>query len=232
MTAVTVRHSPAKPKPFTWSYSKLKNFETCPKRHWHLDIARDVKEEESEQLKWGNYVHAQLAKRIKDGTPLPRSMESYNKWCERILADAADCDILVEQKLAITQHFEPCGYFDQDVWFRGVGDVIKCRGSVALIVDWKTGKILDDHSQLSLMAACVFAHRPDVHAVRSEFIWLKEDAQTSDVFRRDDMPKMWGGLLHRVNSLRLAFDTQSYPAKPSGLCKRFCPVEQCPHHGE
>ena len=43
-----------KPKPFAWSYSRLKNFEVCPKRHFHVDIAKDFREEEGESLVWGN----------------------------------------------------------------------------------------------------------------------------------------------------------------------------------
>ena len=45
MQVTTTRN---KPKSFAWSYSKLKNFETCPKRSWHLDVARDIKEPEGE----------------------------------------------------------------------------------------------------------------------------------------------------------------------------------------
>lgn len=220
-----------RPKPFTWSYSRLKNFETCPKRHWHLDIAKDVKEEESEQLSWGNFVHAALAKRISKSEPLPKGMEEYETWCEKILKDSDDAEILVEQKLAITKEFDPCGYFDANVWFRSVGDVIKISGAVALIADWKTGKILEDGSQLALAAQCVFSHHPSVHAVRSEFIWLKEDATTSQIFKREDMPGVWNAIFPRIRSLECAARDMSYPPKPGGLCRRFCPVTQCPHHG-
>ena len=54
-------------KPFSWSWSKLKNFRTCPKRHYHVDIAKDFKEDDSEDLLWGNEVHEALAKRIGKG---------------------------------------------------------------------------------------------------------------------------------------------------------------------
>ena len=74
MSVVTTRRAPAGPKPFSWSYSRLKNFETCPKRHWHVDINKDAKEEDSEQLQWGNAVHKALADRIAKGTSLPIGM--------------------------------------------------------------------------------------------------------------------------------------------------------------
>lgn len=219
-----------KPKPFAWSYSKLKNFESCPKRHWHVDIKRDIKEPEGEALLWGNAVHKALADRVEKGTPLPKTMADYEKWAERILVGGGR--VLVEQKLAITKDFGPTSWFGDDAWYRGIGDVIKIVGPVALIVDYKTGKILEDGSQLALMAACVFAHHPEVRKVRSEFVWLKEDATTRADFERSAMASFWRNIWPRIEMLEQAQATTSYPPKPGALCRRWCPVTVCPHHGE
>lgn len=227
MQVTTTRN---KPKSFSWSYSKLKNYETCPKRHWHVDVQRDVKEEEGESLQWGNAVHKALAERAAKGTPLPKGMEQFEKWVELIVTPGSN--ILVEQKLAITSEFAPCSWFADNAWYRGIGDIIKLAGPVALVADYKTGKIIEDGSQLALMAACVFAHHPTVKRVRSEFIWLKEDATTRADFDRDKMASVWAGLLPRVEALENASKTLTFPPKPGGLCKRWCPVRQCPHFGE
>lgn len=236
MAAVTTRRKPAGPKPFTWSYSRLKNFEACPKKHWHVDIAKDAKEDESEQLVWGNAVHAALAKRIASAEPLSKPMAKYEDWCKKIVGPVwplpSEVTLLVEQKLAITKQFGKCGYFDDDVWYRAVGDVIKLVGPVALALDWKTGKIVEDSQQLALLAACVFAHYPQVQRVRSQFIWLKEDAETREDFTRESMVQMWKNLWPRIASLENAHNSLTYPPKPGGLCKRWCPVKQCPHWGE
>lgn len=227
MQVVTTRN---KPKPFAWSYSRLKNFESCPKRHWHLDIQKDIKEEEGEALLWGNVVHKALADRVAKSVPLPKAMADYEKWAERILTGGGN--ILVEQKLAITKDFAATSWFGDTAWYRGIGDVIKIVGPVALIVDYKTGKILEDGSQLALMAACVFAHHADVKKVRSEFVWLKEDATTRADFTRDDMTRVWRNLWPRIEALEHAHNTITYPPKPGALCKRWCPITVCPHHGE
>jgi hypothetical protein len=228
MQVTTVRN---KPKAFAWSYSKLKNYETCPKRHWHVDVARDIKEEEGEALLWGNAVHKALAERVEKGTSLPNTMADYEKWAVRITS-GGNAKILVEQKLAINKDLGKESWFSDNAWYRGIGDVIKIMGPVALICDYKTGKILEDGSQLALMAACVFAHHPEVQKVRSEFIWLKEDATTRADFSREDMVKVWRGLWPRIEALEHAHNTLTYPAKPGPLCKRWCPVAVCPHHGE
>jgi hypothetical protein len=223
----TVRN---KPKAFSWSYSKLKNYETCPKRYHAIDVTKSYKEEEGEALQWGNAVHKALAERIAEpGKPLPKGMEHFEKWAESLLETGGT--ILVEQKLAINSSFGPTSWFGDDAWYRGIGDVIKIIGSVALIIDWKTGKIIEDGSQLALMAQCVFAHYPEVRQVRSEFVWLKEDASTRADFKRDDMMKVWAGLWPRVEALETAHKLTEFPPKPGGLCKRWCVVQSCPHHG-
>lgn len=229
MAVVTTRRTP---KEFAWSYSKLKNFESCPKRHFHIDIAKDIREEESEQLKWGNYVHDILAKRCGSGTPLPEGTPAhYEVWCDRITR-GGNSQILVEQKLAITRDLGKTSWFGNDAWYRGVGDVIKIVGDVALIVDWKTGKILEDSVQLALMAQCVFAHYPEVQRVRSIFVWLKEDADTTEDFSRADMVGLWNLLHPRITNLKNANDTMTYAPKPGALCRKWCPVTFCPHHGK
>lgn len=234
MKVVTTRRdgSPL-PKPFAWSYSKLKNFETCPKRYWHIDDQRQY-QEESEQLAWGNRVHKCAAERLKDGTPLPPDVAMLEPWCQRIIGDGRGV-ILVEQKLAIAADFGACGWFDKGArpaWFRGVADAIKIAGPVALAIDWKTGKIVEDSVQLALMAQCIFAHHPEIQKIRTEFIWLKEDATTRADFAREDMAELWRGLLPRVSALKQAHEIVSFPPTPGKLCRKYCPVDVCPHYGE
>jgi hypothetical protein len=225
----TTYHNP-QAKQFAWSYSKLKNYETCPKRHFHVDIAKDFKEAESEQLVFGNYVHKELAKAIETKSTLPAQIYDLQKWVDKVLTSPGNN--FVEQQLAILRDYSPCPWFDKKTWFRGIGDVIKINGPVALALDWKTGKIVEDSQQLMLMAQCVFSHHPEIQAVRAEFIWLKEDATTSQKFLRADMPGHWANILPRIAQLEQANQTLTYPAKPGFLCKRWCPVTTCPHNGE
>lgn len=219
-----------KPKPFAWSYSKLKNYETCPKRSWHIDHAKDIKEEESEQLLYGNTLHKVLAEAISGKAPLPGHFKHLQPWVDKITA-SGNGTILVEQQLAITKDFGPTDWFGKDAWYRGIADVIKIVGPVAAVLDWKTGKILEDGVQLALMAACVFAHHPEIQKIRTEFIWLKEDAVTRADFSRDDMAKVWAGVLPRVQSLEDAIKGANFPPKPGYLCRKWCPITHCPHNG-
>lgn len=227
--AVTTRLGPAPPKAFTWTYTKLKNFEACPKKHYEVDVLKNF-QEDSEQLTWGNSVHDALAKRVGEKrTPLPKGMTSYEPWAEKLVTTPGN--IFVENKMGLTREFAPAGFFDRDVWLRAIVDVIKIHGDVALLIDWKTGKIKEDLVQLALSAACVFAKYPEIKKIRARYVWLQENAQTDEDFTPEDMPGLWKGLWPRVQALEHAHNTTTYQAKPSGLCRNWCPVRDCPHYG-
>jgi hypothetical protein len=217
-------------KEWSWSYSKLKNFETCPKKHYEVDIAKSFAEEAQEggALEYGNRVHDVFKNVLKNGAALPPDLINLQQWVNRVQAGPGE--LLVEQKYAITRQFQKTGYFAPDVWYRGIGDVVRIDRDLALILDWKTGKILDDSVQLMLMAQCLFSHYDQLKYVRSEFVWLKEDCTTPELFTRQEVANQWSGLLERVHALETASRTLTYPPKPSGLCKRHCPVASCPFY--
>jgi hypothetical protein len=218
-------------KPFTWSFSKLKSFETCPKKFYEQDVLKNFHEGESEQLIWGNQVHQTLAKVLEGKLPeLPDEMGAYQKYVDMVRSLPGR--LYVEQKYAITKDFGPTTYFAPNVWYRGIGDVVKIEGTRAVILDWKTGAIKVDSVQLMLMAQCIFAHFKDVQRVHTGFVWLKDDATTMEEYNRDTMAEDWAGLLGRVTDLEDALKSLNFPPKPSGLCRKWCPVTSCPYHGK
>lgn len=231
----TTRSGAVRKKPFAWSFSRLKNFEVCPKRHWEIDLQKNVKEPEGEQLVWGNVVHTAFAERCgPNRTVLPHEVASAypagEAWAQRVLGN--DGDIYVEEGLALDRNFAPCGNFDANVWLRVKCDFMRITGDVALAVDWKTGKVLEDSVQLALTAACIFAKFPQVQGVRSTYVWLKEDCESSETFFRSDMQTMWRSIWHRIEAMEQAHLNTDYPPKPSGMCLRWCAVKSCPHNGK
>lgn len=222
-------------KPFSWSWSRLKNYRTCPKRHYHVDIAKEFKEDESDALLWGNQVHDAMAKRIARGVALPNTMQRYEDWPARVLAMTADgIELKVENKLAMDKMFQPTSFFDASTWFRAVIDVLGLNRPKrsAFTIDWKTGGTVNpEFEQLGLSAQTIFAHYPDVDEVLALYVWFGHDTQTTKVYRRDDMQALWANLLPEIRKMNDAHDQLNYPAQPSGLCKKYCPVTSCPHHG-
>ena len=54
-----------------WSFSKIKSFEQCPKKFYHLKVAKDYKEPQTEAMLYGTAVHEAAEEYVRDGKPLP-----------------------------------------------------------------------------------------------------------------------------------------------------------------
>lgn len=216
---------------FAWSFSRLKNFRSCPKKYYHVDIAKEYKDD-SEQLRWGDEIHKALHKRLEKGTQLPATMKNYEDWPVAVENGSEGLKVLVENKLAMNESFQPCGFFDADVWFRGVVDVLVLGDKEAVTIDWKTGKIKPDYEQLALSAQLVFAHYPNIDTVKAVYVWFSHDKMTRETYRRDDMLSVWSNVMPMVREMAEAHRTLTYPPKPSGLCIHWCPVASCPFHGK
>jgi len=226
-------------KSFSWSWSRLKNYRTCPKRHWEIDIAKNVKEPLTEPLRWGNELHEAMHLRLEKGRPLPSTMGRFHAWPDNvdraIQKRGPKAQLKVENKLAMTKEFEPCGFFDDDCWFRGVVDVLLLlpSGKSAVTIDWKTGnKIKPEMEQLALSAQLVFAHYPEVDNVLAIYVWFGHKTQTTKRYNRAEMVPFWNELWPSIKTLEEAHRTTTYPPKPSGICINWCAVTSCPYHGK
>jgi hypothetical protein len=215
---------------FAWSYSRLKNFETCPKRHYHYDIAKDITEEESGALLEGHDTHKAFELRVSRKQKLPPNLARHESWIQMLVKPPGFA--YAEQKLALNSFFEPVGFFADNVWFRCVLDFTKVMDSFAVVVDYKTGKVGDDDTQLSLQAATVFHTIPAINRVRSGMAFVNYDKVVSKVYHRSDIPLIWNKMLPRVKKYEAAMHHKEYPPTPSGLCVKYCGVVSCPYHGK
>ena len=216
-------------KPVVWSYSNLTLFETCPKKYYHLRIAKDVKDKGGAASHYGEDGHKHFENRLVRGTPLPLDLIHHEKVLKKLAA--APGQGLGEQKLALNKDFEPTGFFDTDVWVRGIVDYTKLNPPNMLIVDHKFGKIKDGFDQLELMAAMLMSYKPDIDKATCMYYWAKDKKITSTVIVRDNLPEIWARFLPRVERIQFALDNSEFEARRNGLCKNYCPVKKCVHNG-
>ena len=205
-----------------WSYSALTAFETCPKRYQLTRVTKEVIEKPNAAATWGNKVHTQLENYAKNKARLPEDLSKYEKYVDKIFT--YDGKRIVEERMAINQSFRPTKWMAKDVWCRGIVDIGVVGGEKAYLLDWKTGKRKPDSDQLKLFAALAFAHYPWVEEVVTGFIWLKEDKFDKEKFTRKQITEIWNEFLPRTSRLARAFEEDKWVAKPSGLCKNWCPV--------
>ena len=216
--------------PKAWSYSALTSFETCPRRHYEIKVAKSVTEPESEQLRWGNQVHKALELRAKDNKPLPTGMDQWEGLMAKLVA--APGWTMTESQFALTKDFKSTHWFSQDVWLRCIVDFGKLNGLSVLALDYKTGKIKHDMDQLKLFAAVLMKVYPEIQKVVTGYVWLKDKKVTKEIFTRAQEADIWNAFIPRVSRLQQAHETDKWPEKPSGLCRAWCPVTACQFNGK
>lgn len=212
-----------------WSYSALNSFETCPKRHYLTKVAKTVREPDTEALRWGNSVHKALEDRVRHGTPLPTGMTQWESLIQRL--ERTPGELMAERQLALNAAFKPVDWFAKDVWVRGIVDVGVVADDKVLALDYKTGKPKPDSDQLALFAALLLHYHPQADKVVTGFVWLKDKTITQQTYTRDQLTELWNTFLPRVKRLENAKANNHWPAKPSGLCRNWCPCTGCEHNG-
>jgi hypothetical protein len=207
-----------------WSYSGLTSFETCPKRYYHIKIAKDVIDAPGEAATWGSTVHKYIEDRLRDKTPLPTSVANLEALVAPI--EAKPGRKLIEYQMAVDATLAPAPWDSAAAWCRGIVDVgvVAESSDKAVLLDWKTGKRKPDSDQLMLFAALAFAHIDTLNVVKTGFVWVKSGEFDGQTFKRTEAPVIWQRFAPRVKRLELAYESGSFPPRPSGLCRKHCPV--------
>jgi hypothetical protein len=218
-----------------WSYSALTSFETCPFRHFKTRIEKSVADPPGEAAQWGTRVHKVLEDRLKAGpdSPITGVMACYEPYAAKVEQLRAPTGVLhAEQRIALTEDLTMTGYFSKDVWLRVVVDVTVNNRSMVVALDWKTGKRKTDTGQLELTAAAMASVYPHAEKFKTGYVWLKDKVFDAEDFTPDDAPRIWSKFVPRVQRLEKAVQSGDFPKKPSGLCRKWCPVKECEFHGQ
>lgn len=215
-----------------WSFSSIKTFDQCPKKFYHLKVAKDFQEDQNaEHLLYGTRFHEAAEFYIRDDQPLPQEFHYAKPSLDRLKAFPGEK--LCEYEMGLTENLEPCGFKDPNVWWRGIADLIVLRDDLAFVVDYKTGKSAKyaDTGQLELMALAIFKHFPQVKRVKAGLLFVIAAAFPKANYNKNDEPKMWQKWLRDYDRMKLSYTTNVWNPRPSGLCKKHCVVLSCPHNG-
>ena len=215
-----------------WSYSSLALFKQCPKKYFHLRVAKDFKEPETEALTYGTQVHEAAEKFIRDGEPIPPKFAFIQQPLEKL--NELDGAKLCEYKMGLTKDLEPCDFFSNDVWWRGIADLIVLNEEkgMAFVVDYKTGKSsrYADTKQLEILSLALFKHFPKVKRVKAGLLFVVANDFVKTEYEQDN-ERAWLSWLEDTNRLEEAYKTEVWNPKPNFSCKNFCAVVSCIHNG-
>jgi len=216
-----------------WSFSSIKTFDQCPKKYYHLKVLRDFKDPPTEATLYGSEFHKAAEEYIRDGTPIPPQF-SYAKSALDNLNQMAG-DKHCELKMALDENLDVCEFDAENVWWRGIADlvIIHKETGEAKVVDYKTGKSAKyaDKGQLELMALAIFKHFPEIKKVKGGLLFVVCKAFIKENYSHDQAHVYWRKWLRDYDRMKSSYINNVWNARPSGLCRKHCAVESCPHNG-
>ena len=214
------------------SYSGIKAFETCGRQYHETKILKLYPRQETEQTLYGTQLHEQAELFIKDARPLDDSF----KFLQAILEPLRDMPgrKLPEFKMALTQGLQPCEFNAEDYWVRGIADLVIVNDDnlTARVFDYKSGgDKYPDTDQLMLMSLMIFKHFPHVRSVTGGLLFVLKNSVFKYKVQIDQEAELWWRWRERVAKLDAAIYHDRWHAKPSGLCRQYCPCLGCEHNG-
>lgn len=213
-------------QPTAFSYSRLNNFDECPKKFHALAIAKTYKEKETEAMSYGKAVHKALELRVAHGKPLPGHLAHLEPLSQSIVGDPGIKR--TELQMAINAALEPTDWFAKDVYCRAIADLAVDRGRFAALFDYKTGKKSEDFMQLKLTSVLYFQHQPEVERIKCAFVWIKDKSVSTIDISRDEAGEVWSEMAPRIERYQAAFREDEFPPRPGRHC-RWCVVKGCPY---
>ena len=217
-----------------WSFSSIKTFELCPKKYESEKVTKEVGYQETEATLYGVQLHLAAEEYVRDSKDIDPRFKFIKPYLDSLIAIKGEK--ICELKLGVKKYdgrLVACDFFDADVWFRGVADLVISDGELAWIVDYKSGKSAKyaDMRQLALMAAALFLKYPEIKKIKTSLLFV-----VSKEFIKEDFKKDWGlDIFAKYNDLltqrEMAYNSGVFNAKPNGLCRQWCGTLSCAHNG-
>ena len=214
-----------------WSFSSLKTFQQCPKKYYHVKVAKDIKESDTVATLYGKSVHTAAEEYIRDGVPVPEKFAYLRDTLNHL--KAIEGEKYCELKLGLAKDLKACDFDAPDVWWHGIADlvVINHEKKLAHSVDYKTSKSARyaDTKQLDLVALGIFALFPNIVRVKSalafvvskEFVAAEHHAAMANTYIEKPAQD--------VARIEAALKNGVWNPVQGPLCK-FCAVKECEYN--
>ena len=199
-----------------------------------MKVLKEFEDKETEAMRYGTLMHEAAENYVKESTPLPSEFKYVHAGLDALMSIQGEK--LCEFKMGLTEKLDPCDFFADDVWWRGIADLIILdeENRKAWVVDYKTGKSTRyaDKGQLELMALAVFKYFPKVEQVKGGLLFVVCTELIKEQYSDKDQTLLWDKWQSKFNQMEVAFESDVWNAKPNGLCRNHCPVIECVHNGK
>ena len=217
-----------------WSYSSLKTFQQCPKKYYHLKVAKDVKDDGSEATIYGKELHKVAEDYVRNNVPIPERFKFIQKTVDALKNIPGEKHTEIELGVTNTGgKLSACGFYDKNAWYRGIADLLIINGDEGYLVDYKSSKNAKyaDLKQLDLLAAAVFIHFPDIKSLKSALIFVVSNEFVNKEHSSQHKLAYFEHVRFDLERLEVAMKTGVWNAVSSPLCG-WCPVKTCQNYKE
>lgn len=189
-------------------------------------------------FKKGKEIHKQLEDYIvshKDGKPDSSILGKYSVTAKPIIDAYVKYigaeSIVPENQIALNDDWEKVSWFDKEVKFRAIYDVIiRVSDTLIHLIDWKSGKFREydtDYGQLHLSATMIFAINPEVMEIISFYKYVEHSKTVKVTFKRDELyDDLKEHFEKEYQEVQAAGKVDSFPAKKNKYCF-FCKHPDC-----
>jgi hypothetical protein len=215
-----------------WSFSGLKDYEQCARKFHEVKVLKRYPKQDNAANLYGTAAHKVAEDYIQLGTPLAKDFLYMKPILDSLRAMPGDK--LCEWKMGLKADLTACDFDAPDYWVRGIADlaILAPDRTTARCFDYKFGNDrYADTDQLLLMALMIFAHFPTVQSVSGGLLFVMKGTLSKHRITRDQIEKSWWRWRERVAKLEASHINNHWPEKRSGLCKKYCPVLDCPYNG-
>lgn len=199
---------------FTWSLSRLKDYEKCPRLYHYRTNKRKYPEPPSRALDRGNQIHALMEAAVRDGAPLEGALANVKPYVDELRGAK---EVIVEQMWG----YGPDWAVNDDApWLRMKLDVYaRLSPKRGKVVDWKTGRIYGDHGDGMRLYAVGAMTRFGVTSVEVELVYLDQRTIIGETIKAKERDAIVKDFDARV---QLAANDTTFRPEPGRHCG-YCP---------
>lgn len=209
--------------PNKWSFSRWATYNKCPHQAklYYIDGVRGEEDPNSAASR-GTIIHKMSEDYLnaRRATELPPIFQQFaaDFALLRKLRAVPEVSLGIRRDKTTGFQWTPCEFDDPNYWWHGQLDataILEC-GTVAWIVDIKTGKMYDEHVlQLQLYAIAMFLHAPELDEVICEDWYVDLGKKVKHRFLRRQLQ---GLILLWERRTAAMFNDTTFPPTPTPLC--------------
>ncbi len=228
-----------------YSYSRIDLYEKCP---WAYKLAylEGVPRASSEALQIGKITHERIAGYLEH--LIHKKYQTDWQWAEKAQVANADAQSIwekfyqnftlpqmeapgVENKLGFDRNWKPVGFFDPDVYFRGVIDFHFRQDQLAVIVDWKTNRQIPESVEKNLQLRAYGwgvkrAIYPDAEEILLKLHFLRYGVERQVLLSPDDLKTVPDEITRQIAKIEADTRFEPTPGSFCGWCglTAHCPI--------